>query len=144
MKRHATSVWKGSGKEGKGTLTTQSGALDEQPYSFRMRFENEDGKLGTNPDELIAAAHAGCFNMALAVQLSNEGYTPDRLETRANLLLEKQNGGFAITTINLKLEAKVPNITLEKFNELAGKAKEGCPVSKVLNARITLESKLLD
>jgi len=143
MKRHATSVWQGSGKEGKGALTTQSGVLDEQPYSFRLRFKNEDGKQGTNPEELIAAAHAGCFNMALAVQLSGEGYTAERLETRADLRLEKQNGGFAITTIQLNLEAKIPNITQEKFDELAGKAKEGCPVSQVLNAEISLDSKLL-
>ena len=143
MKRKATAVWKGTGKEGNGTLTTTSGVLNEQPYSFRLRFENEDGKKGTNPEELIAAAHAGCFNMALAVQLGNEGITPDRLHTDAVVTLEKTDSGFGITRIHLSLEARIPNISKEKFMDLAGKAKEGCPVSKVLNAEISLDAKLL-
>ncbi|GJM34682.1 MAG: osmotically inducible protein OsmC [Saprospiraceae bacterium] len=138
MKRTATAIWKGSGKEGKGTLTTQSGVFKEQPYSFRLRFENEDGKLGTNPEELIGAAHAGCYNMALAVQLSQAGYTAEELNTTATVTLENPGDGFAITTINLNLTAKVPDITESQFRELAEGAKAGCPVSKVLNADITL------
>ncbi len=142
MKRKATAVWKGSGKEGRGTLTTPSGVFDEQPYSFKMRFENESGRAGTNPEELIAAAHAGCFNMALAVQLSNAGYEPERLHADAHVKLEKQDGGFAITAVHLELSAKVPGISEEEFMKLAQAAKEGCPVSKVLNAAITLEAEL--
>lgn len=107
-----------------------------------MRFENESGRSGTNPEELIAAAHAGCFNMALAVQLSNEGFTPDRLHTDATVTLEKGEGGFAITTINLKLIGKVPGISKSKFMELANAAKEGCPISKLLNADISLDAEL--
>ena len=143
MKRTANAVWKGTGKEGKGTLTTQSGAFKEQPYSFRMRFENEDGKLGTNPEELIAAAHAGCFNMALAVQLSNAGFTPGALKTEAKLHLETVDGAPTITKIELTLEAEVPGIGQEKFMELANGAKAGCPVSRVLKAaEITLDATL--
>ena len=123
MKRTANSVWKGAGKEGKGTLTTQSGVFQEQPYSFRLRFENEDGKLGTNPEELIAAAHAGCFNMALAVQLSNAGFTPGELKTEAKLHLETVEGAPTITKIELTLVAEVPGIGKEKFMELANGAK---------------------
>ncbi len=141
MKRTAISVWQGSGKEGKGTLTTQSGVLDKQPYSFKMRFENEDGKQGTNPDELIAAAHAGCFNMALAVELGKAGFTAKELNTKAALTLEKMEGGFGITKIHLTLEGEVPGISEAKFMELAKGAKENCPVSKVLNAEITLDAK---
>ncbi len=143
MKRKATSVWKGSGKEGKGTLTTpDSGVFDEQPYSFKMRFENESGRAGTNPEELIAAAHAGCFNMALAVQLSNAGYEAERLHTDAIVTLEKTDGGFGVTSSHLKLSAKVPNLDKEKFMELANAAKAGCPISKLLNADITLDAEL--
>lgn len=143
MKRRAKSFWKGTGKEGTGTLTTTSGVLDEQPYSFRLRFENEDGKKGTNPDELIAAAHAGCYNMALAVQLEQAGFTADSLDTQAEVTLEKTDGGFAITKSHLTLQAKVPGINKDKFMELANGAKEGCPVSKVLNADISLDAKLV-
>ncbi|MCB9048464.1 MAG: OsmC family protein [Lewinellaceae bacterium] len=143
MKRTAKAVWKGTGKEGKGTLTTQSGAFNEQPYSFRLRFQNEDGKEGTNPEELIAAAHAGCFNMALAVQLSNAGFTPGELRTEAKLFLETVDGAPTITRITLTLEAEVPGISEEKFLELANGAKAGCPVSRVLKAaEITLEATL--
>ena len=143
MKRTANSVWKGTGKEGKGTLTTQSGAFKEHPYSFRMRFENEDGKLGTNPEELIAAAHAGCFNMALAVQLSNAGFTPGELKTEAKLHLETVEGAPTITKIELTLVAEVPGIGKEKFMELANGAKANCPVSRVLKAaEITLDATL--
>lgn len=139
MKRTAKAVWKGSGKNGKGTLTTQSGVFDEQPYSVKLRFENEDGKLGTNPDELIAAAHSGCFAMALSVALEKEGYTADTLKVDAELSLDKKDNGWAITRIALKLDAKVPGIENEKFDELAQGAKKGCPVSKVLNTEITLD-----
>ena len=143
MKRTANSVWKGAGKEGKGTLTTQSGVFQEQPYSFRLRFENEDGKLGTNPEELIAAAHAGCFNMALAVQLSNAGFTPGELKTEAKLHLETVEGAPTITKIELTLVAEVPGISKEKFMELGNGAKANCPVSRVLKAaEITLDATL--
>ena len=142
MKRKATSVWKGTGKEGTGTLTTQSGAFKNQPYSFKLRFENEDGKKGTNPEELIAAAHAGCYNMALAVQLSNAGFTPEQLTTDAHVTLDTGGDGPEITTIKLILKARVPGISKDKFMELANGAKKGCPVSKVLNADISLEAEL--
>lgn len=142
MKRTATSIWKGSGKEGKGTLSTQSGAFKEQPYSFKLRFENEDGKQGTNPEELIAAAHAGCFNMALAVELGNAGYTPETLSTEAVVSLEKQGEGFDVTKSVLKLTAQIPGIKEEEFKKIAQGAKEGCPISKLLNCEISLESNL--
>lgn len=143
MKRHATSVWNGSGKDGSGKLSTQSGAFDQQPYSFKARFESEDGKAGTNPEELIAAAHAGCFNMALSFQLNGAGFTADELTTKANLEMVNENGGWTIKSIHLDLTGKVPNITEEKFQELAQAAKKGCPISRVLNADITLDAKLL-
>jgi osmotically inducible protein OsmC len=142
MKRRATSVWKGSGKEGQGTLSTQSGVFKDQPYSFKLRFQNEEGKEGTNPEELIAAAHAGCFNMALGVQLENAGYTPDELRTEAVVSLEKQGEGFAVTKSELKLSAQIPGINEEEFNKLAQAAKEGCPISKLLNCEISLDSTL--
>jgi len=143
MKRTANAVWKGTGKEGKGTLTTQSGAFKDQPYSFRMRFQNEDGKEGTNPEELIAAAHAGCFNMALAVQLSNAGFTPDELRTEAKVFLEPVDGAPTVTNINLTLEARIPGISEEKFLELTNTAKLNCPISRLLKAAdISLEATL--
>lgn len=142
MKRKASAVWNGTGKEGKGHLTTQSGVFTEQPYSARLRFENEDGKAGTNPEELIGAAHAGCYAMALSFALSGAGFTPDELKVDAIVHLEKEEGGFGIPKVELKLEASVPGISEEKFMELANGAKEGCPVSKVLNAEITLDAKL--
>jgi osmotically inducible protein OsmC len=142
MKRTATSVWKGSGKEGQGTLTTQSKVFDDQPYSFKLRFENEDGKQGTNPEELIAAAHAGCFNMALSVALGGKGYTPDELQTEAAVSLDKEGEGFAISKVVLKMKAKVPGISKEEFEKIANGAKENCPVSKVLNCPIELQMEL--
>lgn len=142
MKRTATSVWKGAGPEGQGTLSTQSGALKEQPYSFRMRFQNEEGKEGTNPEELIAAAHSGCFNMALSGQLSKAGYTSEELRTEATVTLEKEGEGFTVTKSALKLTAQVPGIEEEEFNKIARAAKEGCPISKLLKCEITLESTL--
>ena len=140
MKRTATSVWKGSGQEGQGHLTTQSGVFNQQPYSFKLRFKNEEGKEGTNPEELVAAAHAGCFNMALSVELGKAGYTPDELTTEAAVFLEQQDGGFAITKSVLKLKAKVSGIQEEEFNKIAKGAKENCPISKLLNCPIELES----
>jgi osmotically inducible protein OsmC len=142
MKRTATSVWKGSGKEGQGTLTTQSRVFDNQPYSFKLRFENEDGKQGTNPEELIAAAHAGCFNMALSFALGGEGYTPDELHTEAAVSLDKEGEGFAISKVVLKMKARVPDISKEEFEKIANGAKENCPVSKVLNCPIELQMEL--
>ena len=144
MKRRASAVWNGTGLEGSGTLTTQSGALKEQPYSTKLRFENADGKAGTNPEELIAAAHAGCFNMALSFQLSGAGYTPDELATDAVLTMEKEeNGnGWTITAMHLNLKAKVPGIEQDEFDKLAKAAKENCPVSKLLDADITMDATL--
>lgn len=140
MKRIAKAVWNGSGTEGSGTLTTpKSGAFTNLPYSVKLRFENEDGTKGTNPEELIAAAHAGCFAMALSVGLEKQGYKADTIETEATLSLDKQDNGWAITKIALKLDAKVPDISDEKFDEIAKASKEGCPVSKLLNAEITLD-----
>jgi lipoyl-dependent peroxiredoxin len=142
MKRKGQAVWKGSGLEGQGVLTTGSGALKEQPYSAKMRFEDESGRTGTNPEELIAAAHAGCFSMALAFQLSGAGHPPQELATEAVLEMQKQDVHWTITAVHLTLRAKVDGITREKFEELANKAKEGCPVSRVLNADITLSAEL--
>ncbi|MGB3181330.1 MAG: OsmC family protein [Cyclobacteriaceae bacterium] len=144
MKRKATSVWQGSGMEGKGSLTTPSGAFDKHPYSFKARFKNEDGTAGTNPEELIAVAHAGCFNMALSFKLGEKGYTPDRLETDAVLTMNTEGEDFKITDIELNLEAEVPDIDEKEFKEIANKAKEGCPVSQALSSvNITLNAKLV-
>ena len=139
IRREGSAHWQGSGKEGSGTLTTQSGTLRETPYSFTTRFG--DGK-GTNPEELIAAAHAGCFSMALAFQLSGAGHPPADLATTARLTMEQEGGGWSIKAVTLLLKAKVPGIDRAKFDELAATAKANCPVSKVLNAEITLESTL--
>ena len=144
MRRTSTAVWSGSGLEGTGSLTTQSGVFQNQPYSFKTRFQNEDGKAGTNPEELIAAAHAGCFTMALSFQLAGAGFTANELRTTAALTMEKdkEGDGFTITTVHLDLNAKVPGIDQAKFQELANQAKQNCPVSKVLNAKITLNAQL--
>ena len=139
MKRTGSAVWQGNLKEGKGSLSTQSGALKEQPYGFNTRFEDQPG---TNPEELIGAAHAGCFSMALAKMLGDAGLAPERLETQAEVSLEKQGEGFAITAVDLTLRARVPGATPERFDEIANQAKEGCPVSKLLNARINLKATL--
>jgi len=140
MKKHASAVWTGSLKEGKGTISTETGVLDDAPYGFKSRFE--DGP-GTNPEELIGAAHAGCFSMALSAQLSGAGAPPERIETKAEITFEKVGEGFAITASHLTVSAKVPGLDAAKFQELATKAKEGCPVSKVLNATITMDATLL-
>jgi len=137
--RTATARYSGFGKDGKGTLTTQSGVLSEQAYSFNTRFE--DGP-GTNPEELIAAAHAGCFTMALSFALAKAGFGEGTLETKAAVKLEQKDGGFAITKSDLTLEASVPGIDSDQFAELAEEAKKGCPVSKLMNAEVSLAYKL--
>lgn len=146
MKRIGTAVWNGSGLEGSGRLNTpRSGAIVDLPYSAKLRFENEDGRAGTNPEELIAAAHAGCFNMALAFQLSGAGYTAEELSTEASLTIEKNpsGSGWSILAVHLTLEAKVPGIDQATFDEKAAAAKAGCPVSRALTAEITLTATLL-
>jgi osmotically inducible protein OsmC len=143
MIRKSSAVWNGTGKEGKGVLTSTSGVLNNTPYSFAARFESEDGKAGTNPEELIAAAHAGCFTMALSFQLTGAGFTPTELKTDAAVKVDQVEGGFKITSIKLTLTGHVPNISEEQFLELANAAKEGCPVSQALSAvDISLEAKL--
>ncbi len=139
MKRTASANWNGSGKTGTGHLTSQSGTLDATPYSFNTRFG--DGN-GTNPEELIAAAHAGCFTMALSFALDAAGFTADSLETKATLTMEQEDGGFTITAIHLDLNAKVPGVSQDQFAEIAAGAKANCPVSKVLNATITMDAVL--
>lgn len=143
MLRKSSAVWNGTGKEGSGTLSSTSGVLNQTPYSFSARFVSEDGKAGTNPEELIAAAHAGCFTMALSFQLTGAGFPPTQLNTEAQLKLENTGSGFKIISINLVCVGEVPEITEEKFLELANNAKVGCPVSNALAAiEITLDAKL--
>ena len=142
MQRTAQAVWNGSGLEGTGTLTTLSGALKDQPYSAKLRFVDEHGTDGTNPEELIAAAHAGCFTMALSFQLTNAGHVPTQLRTKAVLTMEKQDIGWTITAIVLKVEGTVPGVDAAKFAELAGNAKAGCPISRALAVPITMEATL--
>ncbi|MGH9729422.1 MAG: OsmC family protein [Candidatus Acidiferrales bacterium] len=139
MARKATAVWNGSLKEGEGNISTESGVLSKSPYSFKTRFENE---RGTNPEELIAAAHAGCFTMALAAELGKAGITPENLETTTAVTLEKQDAGFAITKIHLDVTARIPNADNAAFEKSAQAAKAGCPVSKLLKAEITMTAKL--
>lgn len=139
MKRNASALWRGGLKDGKGTISTDSGVLDNAQYSFTTRFE--DGK-GTNPEELIAAAHAGCFSMALSGQLGNAGLTADSINTTASVTLEKTEAGFTITKVHLDVRAKVPGATDESFNTAANNAKAGCPVSRLLKAEITMNAKL--
>ena len=139
MKRNASAVWTGGLKEGRGIISSDSGVLSDTQYSFSTRFEN--GK-GTNPEELIAAAHAGCFSMALSAQLGTMGLTPDRIATTASVSLDKVGEGFAITAVHLTCKAKVPGADAPQFQTAANTAKAGCPVSKVLNATITLEATL--
>jgi len=141
MSTFGTAVWSGGLKDGKGAISTKSGALKDYPYGFAARFE--DGKNGTNPEELIGAAHAGCFTMALSNILGEAGLTAEKMETQADVNLVKQGDGFAITKIHLTLKATIPGADDAKFQELAAKAKAGCPVSKVLNAEITMDAKLV-
>jgi osmotically inducible protein OsmC len=140
MIRKAKAVWRGTGRDGKGNLSVDSGVLSDTPYSFRTRFENEKG---TNPEELIAAAHAGCFTMALAFQLQGAGFTPTELSTEAAVSLEPEGQGFRITRSALTLHANVPNLDAAAFAKMAGEAEKNCPVSKVLNAQITLDANLV-
>lgn len=144
FKRTASATWHGTGAEGSGALSGPSGVLDNTPYSAAKRFQNEDGKAGTNPEELIAAAHAGCYIMALSFQLSGAGFPPTELRCNATIDMEKGDSGWSFAKITLNLEAEVPGINEEKFLELANAAKAGCPVSKALSAvDIVLEAKLV-
>ena len=140
MIRKASAVWNGSLKEGKGTISTESGVLSNSQYSFSTRFEN--GR-GTNPEELIAAAHAGCFTMALSAQLGNAGITPESLETTAAVTLEKLEAGFTITKVHLDVTARIPGADPAAFEKAAANAKAGCPISRLLNAEITMTAQLL-
>jgi osmotically inducible protein OsmC len=143
LKRTSTAVWHGTGPKGTGTISTLSGALKEQPYGFNTRFASEDGKAGTNPEELIAAAHASCFTMALAFQLTNAGHEPGELRTVATVAMEKQDPGWTITSIALDVQGTVPGVTAETFGQLAETAKKGCPISRALQAvPITMTAKL--
>jgi osmotically inducible protein OsmC len=139
IKRNASAKWSGTGKEGKGAISTQSGVLSDTPYSFSRRFGEEKG---TNPEELIAAAHAGCFTMALAFQLTAAGKPAESLNTKADVSLEQEGAGWKIAAIALTTRAKVPGLSKDEFAKLAETAKENCPVSKVLNAKITLDAAL--
>ena len=140
IKKTASAHWAGDLKTGIGSISTETGVLREAPYGFKARFE---GGKGTNPEELIGAAHAGCFSMALSMILGEAGLTAESIDTTAEVTLDKQDDGFAITAVHLVLKAKVPGATQQTFDELTTKAKEGCPVSKVLNAKITLDATLL-
>lgn len=139
MKRTATAAWSGDLKNGRGTISTQSGFLSNTQYSFKARFEDAPG---TNPEELIAAAHAGCFTMALSAQLAEAGMTADSLRTTATVTLDKRDSGFAITSVHLDLVADIPGADRNAFDKAVNAAKTGCPVSKVLNTMITLSAKL--
>ena len=139
MKRTASAIWSGGLKDGKGSISTQSGILDNTQYGFNTRFENGPG---TNPEELIAAAHAGCFTMALSAQLGEAGMTAENLRTTATVTLEKSDDGFAIPAIHLDLVAKIPGADKAAFEQAADKAKAGCPVSKLFKAEITMDAKL--
>jgi osmotically inducible protein OsmC len=139
MKKKAWAVWKGGIKDGGGSISTETGVLKEAPYGFKSRFENGPG---TNPEELIGAAHAGCFSMALSLILGEANLKADKIETHAEVTLDKVGDGFEITASHLTVVASIPGATAEKFEELANKAKAGCPVSKLLNAKITMDAKL--
>jgi len=140
MIRKAQAVWRGTGRAGSGNLSTESGVLAGTPYSFRTRFESESG---TNPEELIAAAHAGCFTMSLAFQLQSAGFTPTELNTEAEVTLEAEGQGFRISRSALTLRAQVQNLDEAVFAKMAGDAEKNCPVSKVLNTEITLDARLI-
>ncbi len=141
MKTQGSAAWQGGIKDGKGALSTKSGALDKYPYGFASRFE---GKPGSNPEELIGAAHAGCFTMALSLVLGEAGLKADSMETTAEVTLDKVGEGFEITAVHLTLKGKVPGADQAKFAELAGVAKVNCPVSKLFKANITLDATLID
>jgi osmotically inducible protein OsmC len=139
MKRSASAVWTGDLKNGKGTISTESGVLSQSPYSFKTRFE---GEKGTNPEELIGAAHAGCFSMALSLELQKAGMTAERIETKADVTIEQKDGGIVIPAVHLTLRAKIPGASQAAFESAANTAKANCPVSKLLNADITLDAQL--
>ncbi|MGD0842272.1 MAG: OsmC family protein [Candidatus Acidiferrales bacterium] len=139
MVRKASAIWKGSLKEGKGTISTESGVLSSTPYSFATRFGDV---RGTNPEELIGAAHAGCFTMALSAQLGEAGITPESLETSAAVTLEKTDAGFTVTKIHLDVSARIPGANQAAFDKAAANAKAGCPISRLLKAEITMTAKL--
>ncbi|MGH9576328.1 MAG: OsmC family protein [Terriglobales bacterium] len=139
MQRTASAVWKGGLKDGKGTVSGPSGALNNTPYSFSTRFENQPG---TNPEELIAAAHAGCFSMALSGQLGGAGMTAESINTKATLTMEKLEAGWTVTAIHLDVIAKIPGGDKAKFEQAATNAKNGCPISRLLNTKITMDAKL--
>ncbi|MAA76192.1 MAG: OsmC family peroxiredoxin [Salinisphaeraceae bacterium] len=139
MKRYAYAHWEGSLKEGQGRISVKSGALKNAEYSFGTRFESG---IGTNPEELIGAAHSGCYSMALSMILGEAGYTPESIDTKATVNLEEDDDGFAISTVHLDVTAKVPGADEQAFMEAANKAKAGCPVSKLLNAKISMDAKL--
>lgn len=140
MKRNASARWQGDIKQGSGSISTDSGVLSSSPYSFGTRFEN--GK-GTNPEELLGAAHAGCFSMALSKILGDAGHAPEQIDTKATVSLEKVDAGFAITTVHLDVSAKVPGMDEPAFAKAADEAKQGCPVSKVLRADISMDARLV-
>ena len=137
--KKASAVWKGGLKDGGGTLSTETGVLKDAPYGFKSRFENGPG---TNPEELIGAAHAGCFSMALSLMLGNESLKPEKIETQAEVTLDKVGEGFEITASHLNVVAKIPGADQAKFERIAHKAKEGCPVSKLMKAKITMNARL--
>lgn len=139
MQRSAIAHWSGGLKDGKGTISSASGVLKNTPYSFGTRFE---GQPGTNPEELIAAAHAGCFTMALSAQLGAAGMTAEAIDTTATVTLEKLDSGFAVTAVHLHVKAKIPGADQAKFDQAAKNAEEGCPISKLLNAKITMDAQL--
>jgi osmotically inducible protein OsmC len=141
MQRNASAHWSGGLKDGKGTITSASGVLKATPYSFSTRFEEQPG---TNPEELIAAAHAGCFTMALSGQLGGAGMTAESLDTTATVTMEKLVAGFTVTSIHLQVKAKIPGADQARFDQAARNAKEGCPISRLLNTRITMEATLED
>jgi osmotically inducible protein OsmC len=140
MKRKGSAVWKGGIKDGDGVVSTESGVLSGVPYSFAKRFGDEPG---TNPEELLGAAHAGCFSMAFSGQLGAAGFTAEKIETTATVTIENVGGGFTITAVHLDVQATVPNLDQGKFEEIAKQAKEGCPVSKLFKADITMDAKLV-
>jgi osmotically inducible protein OsmC len=140
INRQGSAVWQGGLKDGRGAISTESGALEAYPYGFASRFE---GKKGTNPEELIGAAHAGCFTMALSLILGEAGLTAEQMDTTAKVTLEQVDGGFAITAVHLTLNAKIPGADQAAFEKLTGMAKAGCPVSKLLKTEITLDATLI-
>ena len=139
MKRSASAEWKGGLQDGRGTVSTDSGALSNTPYNFKMRFENEKG---TNPEELIAAAHAACFSMALSLFLGQAGMTAESIQTKATVSLDQVDGGFSVTSSHLVTKVRIPNANKAEFDKAVETAKTGCPISKLLNAKITMDATL--